>query len=520
MATGKLLTLTPIGIPGLSERTTDLSAQGYTSHATHAKDVGYVTSDVKLVAFLYNGNTSSSSLTEIDGNNDADGIIWDATPPDAIGAMSSQKVVITITADGPLEYTAQLAFISSCLIDPILTITGTRAPQLSGDIGYLLFPHNWEDGLDELLAWKTDVMIAHDRTEQRVQLRFLPRRSWDLRLLVSGAQRRKLETWLGMRKTRYMFAPIWRDAVQLKTPISAGESIASIEESCDNYVNGTTIVVWSDWETMEIRSISGHGENYLSVDSPFLRDWPAGAMLAPARYCLSLDGRRVNRFTEDVGDYRIRLMATDDGWEPQSSVTPDTYQSLPVCPFTPTWEDGDEGYDNKWVSLDNDTGVLEFDVQSEEPVFSRSARFLVIGRDSINTMLAFLKERAGRLAPFWLPANDRGFELAAEADADATTITIEPIDYEYALSESPAREHIELRTTDGTIIRRQILDVATLPSGDEQLILGESLPMAISTATLNRCAWLELVRLDSDEITIHWVTPECIEITVPVLVLP
>jgi len=518
MATGSIAS-----IPGYfsfaTPKQTNRSAQGFVLGLPPQQDVGYVTNDKYVPIFLWNGSENDTVLTSITGDSGAEGITWDVEPPESLLAMQSVKVVIDVGPVGPLEFTGVLTFVSACST-VVLTLTGTRAPQLSGDIGYLLFPHNWEDGFEETLEWKTDVMIAYDRTEQRVQLRTMPRRFWDLRLLVSGEERRKLETWMGMRKTRYMFMPIWRDAVKLETPVNSGESTVTLDAYGDNYADGTPIVIWKDWETKEVRLINGHGSDYVSVDSPFLRDWPVGSMVAPARYCLSLEGRKVSRFTEDVGDFRFRLLATEDGWNPLSDVTPETYQSLPVCPFIPSWEDGDEGYDNKWVQLDNDTGVIEFDVQSEEPVLSRNARFLVIGRDNINTMLAFLNDRAGRLAPFWMPANDRGFELAAAAEADATEIIVEPIDYEYALSGSPARGHIEMRTTDGTIIRRQIMSVSTLPSGDEQLTLGESLPRALSADTLDRCAWLELVRLDSDEITLHWVTPECVEVTVPIVVLP
>ncbi|MDD2469254.1 MAG: hypothetical protein PHI97_35290, partial [Desulfobulbus sp.] len=91
------------------------------------------------------------------------------------------------------------------------------------------------------------------------------------------------------------------------------------------------------------------------------------------------------------------------------------------------------GWDNKWVALDNDTGLIEYDIQSDEPVLSRSAQFLIVGRDRINTLLAFLKLRAGRLTSFWLAANDRGFELSEPAAADTNLLTISSIDYEYAL---------------------------------------------------------------------------------------
>jgi len=521
MATGQILSLEPLTLQGLSNRTTNRSAQCYVVDESPSLDAGYVTSEQQHRYFLWNGSDGDAVVSSIDPSDEsaAVGISWDAALPLTVLAHGSEQIILAVLAEGPVEYTVDFSFIAGCSFLPVFTVTGTRAPQLSSDVGYLLFPHNWEDGLDETLAWKTDVMIAHDRTEQRVKLRSSPRRSWDLRLLVSGAGRRKLETWLGMRKSRSLFIPIWRDVSITQSVAESGATMIPVAMSSDNYIAGTQVAIWTDWQTFNIRTITGVGAGYVSVDTPLSRDWPVGANVGPCRYCLSLETRRANRFTEDVSDYRLRVTATDDLWSP-SGVEPETYNDLHVCPFVPNWEDGDESYDNKWVQLDSDTGIIEFDVQSEEPVMSRDARFLLIGRDNINMFLAFIADRAGRLAPFWLQANDRGFELAEPASADDSEITIEPIGYEYALSDSNAREHIELKTVDGTVIRQRITAVQTLPNGNEQLTLGSAIPVDISASTLDRCSWLELVRLDSDEIALHWLTAECVEVTVPIVVLP
>jgi hypothetical protein len=502
----------------INSRITNNAAQCFVLGLPPRRDVGYVTKPTAFTLYLWNGLQADAVLTDISGDADASGISWGIIPPLAVLARQSLRVDINIAAEGPLSFAAALTFVSSCNTI-ILAITGTRAPALSGDVGFLLFPHNWQAGFDESLAWKTDVMIAHDRTEQRVQLRTMPRRTFDLCLVVAGAERRRLETWLTMRRTRYLFTPIWRDAVQLVAPIAEGESMITIANGSDNYVVGTPIAIWSDPDHKEIRTISGVGSNFLDIDPPFTVSWPVGTMFAPCRYCVSLEQRQVSRFTDDVGEYRLRLLVTGDLWQPTDESIND-YRNLPVCPMVPNWQDVAESFDNKWLCLDNDTGMVEFDIQSIEPVLSREVQFLIIGRDRINMFLKFISERAGRLAPFWLAADDRGFELSAAAAEGDSFIVIEPIDYDYTLKDSPARMHIEMITTGGTVIRRKITGVETLPSGKEKLTLNAALPMDISAATLNRCAWLELVRLDSDEINLHWVAYDCLEVKLPIMVLP
>lgn len=519
MAVGSILSLQRVPMAGLSARSTNHSAQCCVIDETPVREVGYVTRQRRLSVWLWNGSGSDSTLTTIEANEAADGITWDATPPDVVTGKGSLRINLTVSVDGPLEFAAILTFVSACAFAPVLTITGTRAPQLSTEIAYLFFPHKWSDGLNESLAWKTDVLIAHDRTEQRVQLRTMPRRQWQWRFLVGGAGRRKMETWLGLRKTRQICTPVWRDVGRTASRIDAGASLIPVETAYLDYTVGRPVAVFDAWDHFELRTVSGIGPGYVAVDAPFNRDWPAGTMVAPCRFGVCLQQRAIARFTEDVAEYQVTFEALGESLMP-AMATPDTYRSIPVCPQVPSWESPETTLDNQWVRLDNDTGVLEYDIQSIEPVIAREATFLVIGRAKIDEMLRFLFACCGRLAPFWLAADDRCFELATPAAQDATTVVIESIDYDFALEGSPSREHIELITTDGTVIRRKITAIATLPSGLEQWTLDSGLPVAIDAATLNRGAWLELVRLQSDEVSLHWVAWDCLEITLPVVALP
>lgn len=485
----------------------------------HVQQTGYVTKDRYFSVMLWNGTKSPSTLTALSFGGDSEGISASVTPPKVIEAGGSLRINITVSLDGPLQFEALLAFISSCAANQDLTIIGTRKPHLASNVGYLFFPHNWEDGLDESLAWKTDVLIAHDRTEQRVQLRTRPRRTLELRLVVAGAGRRKLETWLGMRKTRSLFAPVWRDVGRTTAEIPSDSSTVPVDTAYMDYSVDRWIAVFDAWDNFEIRTVTGIGPGYVAVDAPFALRWPEGSRVAPCRYGLALQQRRISRFTEEVGDYQMSFEALDESLMP-AMATPELYRDVMVCPFTPSWESPEESLDNKWVRLDNETGIVEFDLQSIEPVLAREISFLITGRERIDTMLRFLFACRGRLAPFWLPANDRGFELAVPAAEGASTLTIQNIAYEYALSGSAARSHIELITTEGLVIRRMITDMATLPSGEEQLTLHTGLPVAVSPSSLNRCAWLELVRLDSDEVHLHWIAWDCLRVSLPIMVLP
>lgn len=401
-------------------------------------------------------------------------------------------------------------------VNPQTLLPGTP-PYISPDIGYLFFHHNWERGFQEVLEWKTDIIAAQDRTEQRIRLRAMPRRTFDLQCLVSAKGRRLAETWFGLRGTKYMLAPVWRDAQRLSTSISAGDTTVYVPTEHLDFAVGRLVAVWDAWNNYEIRAVTEIHADHIVVDAIFGSDWDAqSTRVAPCRFGLCADGRRVSRFTEDVAEYSFSFEALHEAEPVIAAET--AYQDIAVCPFVPSSVDSEEDVASDWLRIDNEIGAVEYNIRSADPILTRDEFFLVVGRDNIATMLNFLHARAGRLSPFWLASNDRAFELAEPASSGATTITIEPIGYETSLYGSTSRTNIELKTTDGTVIRRAITAVAAV-GDNEQLTLDSALPVDISAATLDRCAWLEQVRLDSDEITLNWVSWDCIELTLPVVVL-
>lgn len=519
MATGAIQTITWAVLGGLAGRTVDRSAQLYTPFAVPRKDVGYVTRPKKIAIFMFNGTSADAVLSGISGNEDAEGIAWDATPPDAVAALSSIRIIITITDEGPLEYEAVLAFEGTCTADPVLTIVGTRAWKLSGDIGYLFFPHNWQNGFDESLAWKTDVLTAHDRTDQRVQMRTCPRRVFSLDMLAAGADRRKLDQWIAGRQIRKYFFPVWRDLGKTLAAVVEGGGQIPVVTAGYDYAVDRYVATW-DGEKREIHKITGIGPEYVAIESPLLYDWPAGATVAPCRIGIATEQRALTRWTEDVGQYKMTVTLMNETLMPALE-SPELYRGVMVCPIRPSWSpDGEESVGNHWITLDNETGVLEYDIRSVEPVFSRDLAFVLISRVQIDRFLRFLFACAGRLAPFWVASAGREFELAEDVAEGQGYLVIENIDYVFSLAGSPARSHIELVATDGAVIRRMITSVETRPDGSEKLYLDSPMDRALSASILNRCAWLELVRLDADEINLHWVDGNCMTATIPIMVLP
>lgn len=127
MASGSVYIPTVVQMASLSERTTNRAAQMFTPFSSHVKDFGYVFAEnIKVVAFLFNGTSAAVSLTDIVKTDDGGITIAGITDTETIPAGDSVAVIFNVSKYGPLAFTAIFTFDSSCPLDPVLTITGTR----------------------------------------------------------------------------------------------------------------------------------------------------------------------------------------------------------------------------------------------------------------------------------------------------------------------------------------------------------------------------------------------------------
>jgi len=113
-------------IPGEYSRLSNRSAQLFSPFVQAQKNVGLVTSEKHIPAFIYNGSDALDSVVGISKNTDAEGIETDITTPQNIPARSSRQVIISVGGDGPTPYHAVITLISSSGLSPTITIDGSR----------------------------------------------------------------------------------------------------------------------------------------------------------------------------------------------------------------------------------------------------------------------------------------------------------------------------------------------------------------------------------------------------------
>jgi len=336
MPSGSLFNQQYFPLAGLNPKTVDNSAFLFSPIMPRDEDVGYLRASRKFSVFLYNGGDSPLSVSSIYTTGQTDGIILSAVTPYTILPKTSYRINIEVTLDGPSIFEAAYTFISSCAFDPTLTIRGSRIPTVSGVIGYLICEHDWSTGLSESFQWATDVMIAHDRTEQRVQLRNRARHALTLKFVETGKVRRHLENILAARIVRMYFLPMFQYAQTLTTEVASGStSIPAITPNSD-YEIDRWVVIWNAYDNYEIVNIAAMSETELITGSPLLKTWPVGSLMAPGRYANILNTRKITRHTDETAEYEV-LAELMHETRKSGMENPDMYLGYQVNPFPVNW---------------------------------------------------------------------------------------------------------------------------------------------------------------------------------------
>ena len=503
---------------GLSPSTTNTAAQAFILGLPPVRDMGYVTNDTGFITYLWNGTLSDATINAVSSTGDTDGITWDTVPPKVVLAKRSERLIVYVSVNGPIVFSAFIEILSSCNTLS-LNVFGTRIPQVVGNIGYLMCDHDWSQGLSESFQWATDVMIAYDRTEQRVQLRNRARHALTIKLVESGRIRRHLETILSARMMRLYFFPMPMDIQQLQSPISIGDIIVNVNTDNTDYAVDRYLVVWDDYDNYELKLVNTMATTFITTGGSFSKNWPVGSYIAPGRFANILNTRKITRHTDGIAEFEI--LAELQGEIRKGGVSnPDVYLTYPVNDFPISWNDPQESLDNKWVKLDNITGVVTYDIQSLEPINSRSLMFQISGREPTHRFINFLYERDGKLSPFWVHGDGKAVEVINTALAGQKIMVVAQMDYERSLNGSLCRTHLEFELVSGDIFRVEIDSVLQTLDGNEELTFTENLPFDVSESVLLRVNWLELVRFDTDDIKIKWETDTELTADIQIVTLP
>jgi hypothetical protein len=354
----------------------------------------------------------------------------------------------------------------------------------------------------ENLEWLTDVIEAHDGTEQRVQVRQAPRQSFEASVaLTDPHDLSRLHVALASWQHRLWGWPCWHEAVELSTSLPEGDSSIPLDTTTADFRNGGLAIILRSASLYEVVEISTVAAGSLTLASPTVMGHPAGAIVMPLRMArMRAQAKREDYPTERSG-FRVSMQVVDNV-ELSTVASAVQYMGYDVLsdPLLAPGETMPRQIDRAIEILDPGMGDWATTARTGYPLITTEHRWRLGDRARSWAFRRWLHRRAGRRNPTWVPSHTHDLELAAQPTAGATVLEVKDVNYRNVGLNTPGMTHIAAFSASGTFVCRRITGAVEGTSGRENLTLDS----ALGFTGVTRISFLSLHRFAADRVSLTW----------------
>jgi len=458
-----------------------------------ALELGNLVSAQQFPVSLWNAYFTPRTLASINGVN-VEGIsLSGQTAPYPIAALGEVIWQLEAGLNGAPVIDGAFHFQVTGELPLQLTITGQRIIAFA-------FAPNWQRGISESLEWKTEILSSEQGHEQRRALRSSPRRMINADFFIEGHERRRFEVMLSEWGARTWVLPTWTEALYLEADLPAGSDVIP----CVPF--GFTDLALlrqstTAFEVVEIKQVNATG---LQLKRPAVNDWPAGTALLPVRRAFLSKPPAIKRKTDALWQVEVDFLQNEPADFDFNHSLP-TYRNLPVLEIAPEEsEDLTHAFERITKLLDNQTAPPLLIDHGKRAFFVTAHAFLTADREERRALLAILYALNGRQKPLWLPTFADDMTLVEPVGASAFQLDIEAMDY--ARFFKPRSLRIELE--GGTVLYRDVQSATRINQSTERLGLSALLGIGFSPSQVKRISWLNLVRQETDLVTLRHLTDQ------------
>ena len=426
-----------------------------------------------------------------------------------LGALS--KLNLRATAEGlpTFEGTVDFTFDSGDSVS--LTASGSRI---------VLFPFEHEAPTIEILSFLTDVMESVSGREQRVSLRKNPRQRYQVRYLLDGTDRQRMQALLMEWMDKVFGFPVWQDVIKTTAATVVGATSFSVRGADDVDLRaGGIAVAFTDANTFDVLNISTVTATTITTTNEMVNAYPAGTEIVPLRSARVRRAVEGSRAPANLESFRMEFEAVDNdtGAPTASTAGWNSYNGrvlLDDCNVV----SGDMGeqFQRRLYVVDNQTGVIN--VRSPWDRFKRSHQktFVARSRSEILSLKRLLIELGGRRKSFYIPTFVNDLTAVADLTSGTATIDIDNIDYVRLVDSRRPKKIFRIEFTDGSSLVRTVNSAASVSSTVERLTLDSNWPANRTVSEIDRIMFYELVRFDTDEFRLEYPRIGLCTVTAPV----
>lgn len=422
---------------------------------------------------------------------------------------------LEVGPSGPAVFDEEIVFTFDTGETPSLEVAGTRLPIV------LTEP---DDAVTEHLLSGTDVIPIAGGGEQRIAFRAKPRQGFEVNYMhdADSAARRAWVNLLFGRQTAAVALPLWHESAQLSAAVAAGQITLTLPTTVgiDFRVGGQALVYHSD-SVYDVAVILAVSSTHVALTTPLVNSYAKGDYLMPVRVAQMTSGPGGARFPVAIEVFSARFLSLDNDTGALDGDLSD-YASYGGRLFLDTpnvmlSNPSPENFRQIITTIDNQTGP-----PSQISDWDRNKRGSTIGfyprsRAQILSLRKLLYALNGRMLSFWIPLRIADLKVTQDLVNADDTMTVENDGYTQNVGSRKGRSTFRMTFTDGTDITRTIVSSEAISDAEEVLTIDSAWPAGRTVAEIALVDWLELVRLDTDDVRIIHTNLGMARCEVPVL---
>lgn len=425
-------------------------------------------------------------------------------------AVTGMEVVALAATQA--QFNVELGFeldVGTLTLDVSGTRVGVILPEADGEVV-------------EKLEWSTNILPkSGGRNEQRIALRDNPRQAFEVKLALDGTARRTWANSLFGAQSALYALPLWWDRLLTTVAISPSGSTATVASTsyCDMRVGGLVLVYSGDdnYDLLEVATVTA---TTVTFGSGVVNSYPIGSQVVPVRVATVEPLVRSSRPPYQLETFNVRFDVVDnDTGAPSGSTSGwSTFGSrVLIDGHNVMFGNVAATVARNVVVIDNAQGQVYRASLWDRSKHGTSVGFSPKTRADLWALRTLLVSFRGPQTSFWIPTRHDDLVPTQNLTIALSSLVVENCGYTRFVNSAAGRNKVRITFSDGTTTTRGITAAVETSATEETLTVDSAWLATKTPAEVARIEFLELVRLDGDEVEIRHVDVGRATVQAPVM---
>ena len=386
--------------------------------------------------------------------------------------------------------------------DVVLLVAGQRI---------VLIPHEYEAEPRETLAFMTNVIPSVDGHEQRIATRKQPRQNFRVEYKLDDVERQRIHALLFDWMANTFGLPLWHERLLLTASASVGATQFQVSGADDVDLRvGSFVAVITDSITFDVLKVNAATDVLITVDSSAVNAYPVGTAIMPVRTAIVPHRVRLQREVVALERFGVTFEVLDnDTGAPAGDVAPgfwSTHNGRVLFDDCNVVNGKTSGSLLRRIHVvDGRTGKIDVSSTWDRSKRASEKGFFARDRAEILSLRKLFVGLRGRQKAFYIPTFAEELTLNAPLSIGGDTMDIESVGYVRFVRDRLPMSLFRITFTDDTSIVKAVTSSAEVSGSVERLTLAApTWPANRTVDEVRRIEWYELVRFDSDKMTLRY----------------